>query len=153
MTLELFKSLLHQCFIYTIFRTDFRMNDSNMSAVTTSLLSVSLPHGVLLEASWFVSQRCFCEAKEMWGSIGRQKVSEESTPSLSAEASQEAPVCSPLNSNLTDASLRDYVFWLFHLFVIAAAGLLWLDHELKIIFSYAVTVGCIWFRLKRKSIM
>lgn len=76
----------------------------------------------------------------MRASTGRQKVSDESalqrpvihhqSSSPPAEASQEAPVGSPLINDLTDASLQDYVFWLCHLFVIAAAGLLWLDHEL-----------------------
>lgn len=56
----------------------------------------------------------------MRASTGRQKVSDESalqrpaihhqSSSPPAEASQEAPVGSPLINDLTDASLQDYVF-------------------------------------------
>lgn len=84
------------------------------SAMTFALMTTTLrgpshchrgPVGGLL----ICLARRFCKANEMWASTGRQKVSDEYAPSLSAEALQEAPVCSPLINDLTDVSLKDYV--------------------------------------------
>lgn len=139
------------------------MNDNDMSAVTTSPWSFSLPQewrfwGLPSCLEDAVAKLIKCEQEQdvkkcVINLLCRDPSSIIKVSPPPAEASQEAPVCSPLINDQADASLQDYGFWLCHLFVIAAVGILRLDHKLKIIFWYAVIVGCIWFCLKSRSIM
>lgn len=81
---------------------------------------------------------------------GARHPSQRSPPPVEAYRKPE-PV--PLWLMFRLMHLQDYLFWSCHLFVIAAAGLLRLEHGLGALFQHKVIVRNIWLCLKRNQII